>query len=255
LVVVEESTMPDGGAARTLVAAQPGRQGMTHADWLEPPAKRPRCVVLPGMQTAMAGGLVKLPAQPGEELFLAVTGLMVAGSRTVLASRWRTGGESSIDLVEEFLRDRGGAGVNVDPPTPAESWQRAVDIVTAEQPDLGREPRVKQSPDAVLADGTHPFFWAGYLLADCGDGRFPAAPVAQQPAQQPAQARPPQAAAPNAQPRQPAAPARAEQPLGRPAAAPALGPPAAAPAGGPPAAPPVAGRRPLNPVAPPQPNP
>jgi hypothetical protein len=215
---------------------------MTHADWLEPPAKRPRCVVLPGMQTAMAGGLVKLPAQPGEELFLAVTGLMVAGSRTVLASRWRTGGESSIDLVEEFLRDRGGAGVNVDPPTPAESWQRAVDIVTAEQPDLGREPRVKQSPDAVLADGTHPFFWAGYLLADCGDGRFPAAPVAQQPAQP----RPAQAAAPNAQPRQAAAPARAEQPLG---------PPAAAPAGGPPAAPPVAGRRPLNPVAPPQPNP
>ena len=256
LVVVEESTMPDGGAARTLVAAQPGRQGMTHADWLEPPAKRPRCVVLPGMQTAMAGGLAKLPAQPGEELFLTVTGLMVAGSRTVLASRWRTGGESSIDLVEEFLRDRGGAGANADLPTPAESWQRAVDIVTAEQPNLDREPRVKQSPDAVLADGTHPFFWAGYLLADCGDGRFPAAPVAQQPAQP----RPAQAAAPNAQPRQAAAPARAEQPLGPPAAAPAGGPPAAAPAVAPPAAapraaPPVAGRRPLNPVAPPQPNP
>lgn len=240
LVVVEESSTPDGGGPRQLVAAQSGRPGMTLADWLEPPAKRPRCVVLPGMQTAMAGGLVKQPAQPGEELFHAVTGLMVAGSRTVLASRWRTGGETSIDLVEQFLRDRDGAGANADPPTPAESWQRAVDIVTAEQPDLGREPRVKQSSGAVLADGTHPFFWAGYLLADCGDGRFPAPPVAQQPVPP----KPAQGIAPNAQP---PVPARAQQPPG---------PPPAAPAGAaPPAAPPAAGRRPLNPVAPPQPNP
>ena len=74
-----------------------------------------------------------------------------------------------VDLVQEFLRDRGAVGANGDPPTPAESWQRAVDIVTAEQPDLGREPRVKQSHDIVLADGSHPFFWAAFVVV--GDGQ------------------------------------------------------------------------------------
>ena len=219
LVVVEELAVDGGPASRPLVASQQGKPGMTFGDWLEPPTKRPRCVVLPGLQTPMAGGLTKLPSRPGDELFLAVTSLMVAGGRTVLASRWRTGGESSIDLVEEFLRDRTAPAPDDERPSAAESWQRAVDIITAEQPDLGREPRVKQAPNAILSDARHPFFWAGYLLADCGVGRFPEPP--------PAAAQPPAA---------PAMPAQA--------------PPAPQPAAPPPAAAKPAAQRPLNPAAP-----
>jgi tetratricopeptide (TPR) repeat protein len=240
LVVVEELSTDGAPESRPLVTTQQGRQGMTFGDWLEPPAKRPQCVVLPGLQTAMAGGLSKPPAHPGEELFVAITSLMVAGSRTVLASRWRTGGESSIDLVEEFLRDRGARGPHGERPAAAESWQRAVDIISAEQPDPGREPRIKPSPEVVLKDARHPFFWAGYLLADCGEGRFPDAPPA-----------PPMAAAqPPARPAPVAARAPGQAAAAVPAAAgnpAAMAPAAANPA---PAAPRPAARRPLNPAAP-----
>ena len=106
------------------------------------------------------------------------------------------GGKTSIDLVEEFLRDRTGADGGAEPPPAAESWQRAVEMATAEQPDVDREPRLKQSPQAVLTDARHPFLWAGYLLVDCGVGRYDDPPPAG-PAAQAKQAQPP--VAPNQQ--------------------------------------------------------
>jgi tetratricopeptide (TPR) repeat protein len=204
LVVFDELAGDGPIASRPLLASQPGRPGMTFGDWLAAPSKRPRCVVLPGLQTAMAGGLAKPPARPGEDLFLAVTDLVAAGSRTVLASRWRMGGKTTADLMAEFLRDRGDtAGDDALPPA-AESWRRAVELATSEQPDVSREPRVKQSPQGVLSDARHPFFWAGYVLVDCGQGTYseppPAGdgPPAKPPAQQPAVA-PPAGAAPPVQ--------------------------------------------------------
>jgi hypothetical protein len=59
-----------------------------------------------------------------------------------------------------------------------------VAVVTAEEPDVSREPRVKQSPGDVLADAKAPFFWAGYTLVDCGPGKH-AEPAAPPPAAQP----------------------------------------------------------------------
>ena len=176
LLVFDELSGDGPVATRPLVTMQNGRPGMTFDDWLAPPSKRPQCVVLPGFQSAMAGGLAKPPARPGDELFLTVTDLVAAGCRTALVSRWRMGGKTSVDLVEEFLRDRGGDDV-VAPPA-AESWQRAVEIATAEQPDVAREPRLKQSPEAVLPDARAPLLWAGYLLVDCGLGRYDDLPLA-----------------------------------------------------------------------------
>jgi hypothetical protein len=70
------------------------------------------------------------------------------------------------------------------------SWRRAVDIVTAECPDPTREPRLRQQGEAVLADGKHPFLWAGYVLVDCGGGGGPVVPVPPAAAQPPAKAAP-----------------------------------------------------------------
>jgi tetratricopeptide (TPR) repeat protein len=213
LIVLDELSGDGPVSTRPLFSIQGGRTAMTFGDWLSSPSKRPRCIVLPGFQSAMAGGLAKLPTRPGEDMFLAVTDLVAAGGRTALVSRWRMGGKTSIDLVEEFLRDRTAA--EAEPPPAAESWQRAVEMATSEQPDAGREPRLKQSPQAVLPDARHPFLWAGYLLVDCGGGRYddppPAAqPQAAKPAQPPAapnQPAEPQAAGPQAAGPKPAAPA------------------------------------------------
>jgi hypothetical protein len=211
LLVFDELSGDGPVATRSLFSFQGGKPAMTFGDWLGSPSKRPRCIVLPGFQSAMAGGLAKLPARPGEDIFLAVTDLVAAGGRTALVSRWRMGGKTSIDLVEEFLRDRTAA--EAEAPPAAESWQRAVEMATAEQPDVDREPRLKQSPQVVLPDARHPFLWAGYLLVDCGVGRYndppPAGPA--QPPVAPKQPVAPQAAGPQAGGPQPDAPAAAPQ--------------------------------------------
>jgi tetratricopeptide (TPR) repeat protein len=178
LVVLDELSGDAPVAARPLFTTQSGKPAMTFGDWLAPPNKRPRCLVLPGFQSAMAGGLARPPARPGEELFLAVTDLLAAGGRTAVVSRWRMGGKTSVDLVEEFLRDRRATEAEADLPPASESWQRAVEMAMAEQPDLGREPRLKQSPQAVLPDARHPLLWAGYLFVDCGAGRYDEPPPA-----------------------------------------------------------------------------
>ena len=228
LIIFDELSGDGPVSTRPLFSTQGGKPAMTFGDWLGSPSKRPRCVMLPGFQSAMAGGLAKLPARPGEEIFLAVTDLVAAGGRTAVVSRWRMGGKTCVDLVEEFLRDRSVDEADAEAPAATESWQRAVEMATAEQPDVGREPRLKQSPQAVLPDARHPLLWAGYLLVDCGAGHYDE-PAPAGPAQQPRPVQQP--AAPN----QPAAPpAAGPQPVGQP------------PAGGPAPQP----RGPLNPALP-----
>lgn len=223
MLVFDELSGDGPVATRPLLTLQGGKPAMTFGDWLAPPSKRPRCILVPGFQSAMAGGLAKLPPYPGEELFLAVTDLVAAGGRTAVVSRWRMGGKTCVDIVEEFLRDRSIADADAAAPSAAESWQRAIEMATAEQPDTGREPRLKQSPQAVLADARHPLLWAGYMLVDCGAGRYEDTP--------------------------PAGPAQPAKPVALPPGAP--NPPVAPPpAASPPAAPGTPPRGPLNPAMP-----
>ncbi|MFM9025306.1 MAG: hypothetical protein ACKON7_08210 [Planctomycetaceae bacterium] len=179
LALFEESS-GGGGAEPCLVPPGAGRAGISFPEWLAPPAKRPRVVLVPGMQTALADGLdpKSLPARPGDDLFLPATDLLAAGAQTALLARWRVGGGTCVALMTEVLREATAVPAEPREP-PAELWRRAVDIVTAEQPDPAREPRLRASAEAVLADASHPFFWAGYLLVDRGSGPEPAAAPAE----------------------------------------------------------------------------
>ena len=98
---------------------------------------------------------------PGDEIFLSVCGLMSCGTRTILLSRWRTGGQSSFDLVREFAQE-------LPHTTPADAWQRAVLLETSTLLNLEAEPRVKHAPADENPKAEHPFFWAGYMLIDSG---------------------------------------------------------------------------------------
>jgi tetratricopeptide (TPR) repeat protein len=180
LLIYEETGIAEPTAATPLLAAGQGRGSMTLAEWLAPPPKRPRQILLPGLTSAMGAGLSSTPARAGEDLFLATTDLLAAGATTALVSRWRTGGGVSEELLREFLQETAGPNRTAA----AEAWQRAVEIVTAERPDLDREPRLKQAPGVDLADARHPLFWAGFMLVDLGkgvheqqaDGRVPPPP-------------------------------------------------------------------------------
>jgi hypothetical protein len=99
-------------------------------------------------------------ARPGSEIFQTACGLMAGGARTVLVTRWRTGGRTNFDLVREFVQEL--------PNSPAaDAWQRACVLAREAPLDITHEPRVTrpdESAETPTAD--HPFFWAGYLLVD-----------------------------------------------------------------------------------------
>jgi tetratricopeptide (TPR) repeat protein len=121
----------------------------------------PDVVVLPSFHTAAERSLKKASSHPGHEVFLNVCGLMANGARTILLSRWRTGGQSSVDLVREFVQE-------LPHETAADAWQRAVVLVGDTQLDPTLEPRFKGAAKAEAPKANHPFFWSGYMLVDTG---------------------------------------------------------------------------------------
>lgn len=139
-----------------------GKGGATLSDWLMLPWGGPDVVVLPGFHTTAEDSLKRMRKnQPGNELFLTTCGLMANGARTVLLSRWRTGGQTSFDLVREFTQE-------LPQTSPADAWQRAVLLTVNSRLNLDAEPRIKRSPTEETPMASHPFFWAGYMLVDCG---------------------------------------------------------------------------------------
>ena len=139
-----------------------GKPGSTLADWFALPWNGPAVVVLPGFHTAAESGLKHVEHKaPGNGLFLSVCGLMANGAQTILLSRWRTGGQSSFDLVREFVQELPNS-------TPAEAWQRSVLLAASTPLDLAAEPRITPSTSEEVPKAIHPFFWSGFLLVDSG---------------------------------------------------------------------------------------
>jgi CHAT domain-containing protein len=158
---VDDKTGPLGWSPLPLDRGQPGS---ALSDWLGLPWRGPDQVVLPGYHTAAEAALKKakngLPTD-GSDVFLSVCGLMAGGARTVLLSRWRTGGQTSFDLTREFVQEL--------PHVPASAaWQRSVMLLEGQQVDLEEEPRVSAKSNDSPPAADHPFFWAGYLLVDTG---------------------------------------------------------------------------------------
>jgi len=163
LVVYNEITPNDDGPYAWLPAPlEQDKPAGALANWFSLPWGGPDEIVLPGFRTAAERAAKGLsPDRAANELFLSVCGLMSNGARTVLISRWRTGGQTSYDLVREFVQEL--------PDTSASNaWQRSVELVSRMQLDPGLEPRFKPDGqrDPPLAD--NPFFWAGYMLVDTG---------------------------------------------------------------------------------------
>jgi len=139
----------------------------TLSDWLTLPQFGPQRVLLPGVHTiAERGGKISKRhssnAVPGHELFLASCAMLSTGTQTILLSRWNVGGQSTLDILREFVQE-------LPHTTAADAWQRSVQVAMEMPifPDV--EPRVKASVDDPPLTAAHPFFWSGYLLIDTGE--------------------------------------------------------------------------------------
>ncbi|MCA9229303.1 MAG: CHAT domain-containing protein [Planctomycetales bacterium] len=150
------SPVPGGRAA----------QEDTLSHWLSLPQFGPQNILLPAVHTiAERGGRTSKrkasAAAPGHELFLASCGLMSTGAQTVLLSRWSVGGQSTLDLVREFIQE-------LPHTTAADAWQRSVQVAMEMSIHPDAETRVKADLEAPPITAAHPFFWGGYLLIDAG---------------------------------------------------------------------------------------
>jgi hypothetical protein len=190
LIVLDDLTINDQDPyGWTPAPIEHSKSGGTLADWMGLPWGGPEQIILPGFHTAAEDALKKPPrGMPGDEVFLSACGLMSCGARTILLSRWRTGGQSSFDLVREFAQE-------LPHTSPADAWQRAVMLESGTQLNLEAEPRIKRSAIDDMPKANHPFFWAGYMLLDSSQ-------VSQKPEPKPAEAadKPKQADAPEAKP-------------------------------------------------------
>lgn len=139
-----------------------GTPGSVLGSWMSLPWGGPDTVILPAFHTPAERALKGLsPEIAGEDLFLSSCGLMASGTRTALISRWRTGGQSSLDLVREFAQE-------LPHTTASDAWQRSVQLVSSRQIDAENEPRVRLTVQEEPPKADNPFFWAGYLLIDTG---------------------------------------------------------------------------------------
>jgi len=80
-----------------------GKLGSTLADWFLLPFASPEQIILPGFHSAAEYSLKR--GGTGEEIFLSICGLMSTGSRTILITRWRPAGQTTFDLVREFVQE------------------------------------------------------------------------------------------------------------------------------------------------------
>jgi tetratricopeptide (TPR) repeat protein len=146
--------------------------GSLLSDWMAMPWRGPDQVVLPGFHSASENSLKGISLDfAGDELFLNVCGLMAAGARTILISQWRSGGQTSFDLVREFVQE-------LPHTSAADAWQRSVALVRAATLEPEREPRFRPDKKEAPPPAEHPFFWAGYLLIDVGSaGQNPDEPT------------------------------------------------------------------------------
>lgn len=136
-----------------------GKLGAAVGDWMALPWGGPQQVTLPGYHTPAENSLKRGGA--GNEVFLTVCGMMASGSRTVLISRWRVGGASTVRLVREYVQEL--------PFQPAsQAWQRSLELIRDGDLDPSGEPRVQPAAPGESISASHPFFWAGYMLVDTG---------------------------------------------------------------------------------------
>jgi hypothetical protein len=136
-----------------------GRPGSALGNWLVLPWGGPESVLLPGYHTVAETAL--RDSGDGRELFFPLCALMSTGTRTVLISRWRTAGRSSHELVREFAQELSHAPA-------ASALQRSVGLLMHTELAPDGEPRVQVPPLETPPRMEHPFFWAGYLVADGG---------------------------------------------------------------------------------------
>lgn len=142
-----------------------GGAGSSLADWVSLGSAAPRSLVLPGLNSI--GGPDYRSRADGSDLFIKTTALMASGAKSILASRWNSGGQTQMELAGRFA-------IHSQSMNSGEALQRAIAEVRSLPVDPAKEPRMKFANVDLDADGEgaaagtmtadHPFFYAQAML-------------------------------------------------------------------------------------------
>ncbi|QGJ69185.1 Hypothetical protein PBC10988_8530 [Planctomycetales bacterium 10988] len=120
-------------------------------------------IVLPGYHTAAEDGLSGNSRNfLGNDLFIPISGMLASGTQTVAISRWRMGGQNTINLLRELMQELPYSSTS-------EAWRRSVLLSWQNPLDPILEPRlqVPSLNDELLP--IHPVFWSGIQVIDLGE--------------------------------------------------------------------------------------
>ncbi|MEQ1904393.1 MAG: CHAT domain-containing protein [Pirellulaceae bacterium] len=150
--------MPSGGPwALDLVQKDRGTAGSDLASWLKLPWAGPTHVVLPFFESAGARGVPTKNA--GEDLFLTTMGMLAAGTKSIMISRWSTNGKSGLEFAKTYWEKSRSA-------SPMDALSAAEQAMLEMPVDFDRESKIKKTKEPPVTKSTNPLFWAGYFVVD-----------------------------------------------------------------------------------------
>ena len=137
------------------MAIDTARFGTTLFDWMKLPQWAPDTMVMPGLNSV--GGPSGRFRADGSDLFLTSTALMAAGSRSLLLSRWNTGGQLQMELAGRFANHSRSMPMTV-------ALKQSIAEVKLLDVVADAEPRINFENKAIDLEGDQPFFWSSQIL-------------------------------------------------------------------------------------------
>ena len=154
LMVWSESFLPANGFSFQPVPFEESQHASINS-WMALPWLGPEYLSLPAIRTFGKGRKAN-----GSEMFVTSVALMASGSRTVMLSRWPTGGAISLGLSRLYAEQL----------TKQKSASRALRQAMIEARDLNfdieKEPQLKGDKDLGDLSAKHPFFWSSFFVVD-----------------------------------------------------------------------------------------
>lgn len=162
-ILVWSQIRPVRGAPYNLAPMQLGteKSAGTLGAMMTLPWRGPQQIVMP---TYQAEGITMRGKIVGSEMFLTTTAMMASGARSILISRWSTGGQTSLDLTRQFVQKQKPEGV-----AKALANSRKAVRESVLNPDV--EPRLRFKASDPESKAAHPFFWASHMLIEIPDER------------------------------------------------------------------------------------
>jgi hypothetical protein len=175
-----------GGSGENKANADDTRliRGSAFGEWLRLPWGGPRLVMLSGYHTSAESAMQHNgELGDGGELFIPLTALLSCGADTIIIGRWQSGGQSSYNIIENFLKVREQTTgktseqnvINTleqsaqtrEQNTISQAWQRAVLETASAKLSASNEPRIAgTSAEKANLDSraNHPFFWGAWIF-------------------------------------------------------------------------------------------